>query len=317
MANVNVWGPQTWSVLHGLSGLCSPSLLANKMKSTLLLSDYAALAKIFSLLRILLPCNLCLNSYRDFYNLMDAERSIIREIEDGGAHAFCYRLHNLVNEKLFMQRKGDVYLGQNIDSRRAKDLDESFRRVQNTPTLLVVEKRFKASDMRPFSEEAVWTTLAAFCVHIDKEKTDSAKRERVNAIRDFCGTIGPLLLLGHQYEELNSRVQSLEALLLALSPLDTEKSLDLLCFAKHEKLSSMSRRDRIKIKIGENASTPTLAQLSQPASTASTASALTSARASLIREIYQAEPKEVAERQFSKTSYLEALTVKSCELSCQ
>jgi len=311
MANVNVWGPQTWSVLHGLSGLCSPSLLANKMKSTLLVSDYAALAKIFSLLRILLPCNLCLNSYRDFYSVMDAERSIIREIEDGGAHAFCYRLHNLVNEKLFMQRKGDVYLGQNIDSRRAKDLDDSFRRVQNTPTLLVVEKRFKASDMRPFSEEAVWTTLAAFCVHVDKEKTDSAKRERVNAIRDFCGTIGPLLLLGNQYEELNSRVQSLEALLLALSPMDTDKSLDLLCFAKHEKLSSMSRRDRVKID--DNANTPTLAQLSQP--TASTS--LTSARASLIREIYQAEPKEWAERQFSKTSYLEALTVKSCELSCQ
>ena len=296
MANVNVWGPQTWSVLHGLCGLCSPSLVNKyRIKSTLNVSDYAALAKIFQLLRTLLPCELCLNSYRDFYILMDAERPIIEEIQAGGAFNFCYRMHNLVNEKLFKQRKGEVYLGQNIDSKRAKDLDDSFRRVQNTPTLLVVEKRFKASDMRPFSEEAIWTTLASFCVHIDKEKTESAKRERVNAIRDFCGTIGPLLLLGNDYEDLNFRIQFFEALVLALSPMDTSKSLDLLCFAKHE----------VNFKRLGNESLPLLLLPS------------TNPKATLIKEIYQAAPEELAKRQVTKTGYLESLTVKSCAVSCQ
>ena len=149
--------------------------------------------------------------------------------------------------------------------------------------------------MRPFSEEAIWTTFASFCVHIDKEKTESAKRERVNAIRDFCGTIGPLLLLGNDYEDLNFRIQFFEALVLALSPMDTSKSLDLLCFAKHE----------VNFKRLGNESLPLLLLPS------------TNPKATLIKEIYQAAPEELAKRQVTKTGYLESLTVKSCAVSCQ
>jgi hypothetical protein len=279
MSNVNIWGPQAWSVLHGLCGLCTLSL-TNGLPINI--EDYSALAKIFDLLRILLPCPLCLDSYKIFYNDLEASlnHSIFEEIRNGGAFTLCYNLHNLVNEKLFRQRRGDVYLGKPIESKKLNALYDSYKRVQNTPTLLVVEKRFKATDLHPFSEEAVWTMLASFCVHIDKEKTESLKRERINAIHEFCGVLSPLLQLGVEYDDLASRIQILDSLFLAFNPPDTSRALDLLCYAKYE--VTTIEKDKKDV----------------------------------LSDIYSTLSDTWKERQVIKNSYLEALTVKSCSNTC-
>lgn len=285
MANVNIWGPQAWSLLHGLCGFCTPSLVSgNGRQSTLNVSDYVALAKIFDLLRILLPCSLCLDSYKYFYSSLenDLNHSILEEFQVGGAFSFCFKLHSLVNEKLFKQRRGDLYLGKTLESSGTLKLEEAFKKVQNSPTFLVVEKRFKASDMHPFCEEAVWTFLASFCVHIDKEKTDEEKRKRVLAIHDFCGALSPLLLLGDEYDDLVLRIQSLDSLFLALHPSTTSLGLDLLCYAKHE---GAPENKKPKIE--------------------------------LLKDIYSPSSETFLERQASKAGYIEALTVKACTTSCQ
>jgi len=278
MSNVNIWGPQAWSVLHGLCGLCTPSLTNGVPVNV---EDYAALAKIFDLLRILLPCPLCLDSYKVFYNDLELSygRSIFDEIRSGHSFKLCYDLHNLVNEKLFRQRRGDVYLGRPLETKRSIDLNDSYKRVQNTPTFLVVEKRFKASDLHPFSEEAVWTMLASFCIHIDKEKTESLKRERIKAIHEFCGILSPLLLLGVDYDELASRIQTLDSLFLAFVPPDTSQALDLLCYAKYEFAIYKDKKE-------------------------------------ILSDIYSSLSETWKDRQMIKNAYIESLTVKACSTTC-
>jgi hypothetical protein len=280
MANVNVWGPPAWSVLHGICGFCTPSLNSQHMQSIVNVNDYYALAKIFDLLRILLPCPLCLNSYIVFYKDLETEmkHSILQEIQLGNAFSFCYKLHTLVNEKLLVQRIGDVYLGQELTTNKLSLLKESFKRVQNEPTLLIVEKRYKSSDLHPFDEEDVWILLASFCIHIDKEKTDVLKRERVKAIHSFCGCLPPLLLLGTEYDYLVSRIQTLDSLFLALNPPDTSKALDLVCYAKYEKINHEKKHR--------------------------------------LTDIYSVHSETWKDRQEIKQNYITALSVKSCSESC-
>lgn len=281
MANVNIWGPQAWSVLHGLCGLCTPSLCATPS----LLADihYQALAKILDLLRILLPCSLCLNSYRKFYLdiEVDLKHSILDELRNGNAFSLCYTLHNLVNKKLFDQRRADLYLGP-LDSEKISMLDERFHKVQNIPTLLVVEKRFMASDSHPFSEEAVWTLLASFCVHIEKEKTETAKRERIQAIPEFCKSLLSILVLGQDYEELKHRLMTFISLFTSLTPDSTSIALDLMCYAKC---------DMLRLDLGGLGRIQTLQLISSSKS-----------------DTYQ-------HRQTIKKKYLEALFVQSCSVT--
>lgn len=278
MANVNIWGPPAWKILHGLCGFCTPSINANN--TTLNVNDYTTLGKIFDLLKILLPCPLCLNSYIVFYKDLETElkHTILQEIQSGNAFAFCYKLHSLVNEKLFVQRIGDIYLGQELTSTKLNQLKESFKRVQNEPSLIVVEKRYRSSGLHPFDEEDVWTFIASFCIHIDKEKSDISKRERIKAIHSFCGSLPPLLLLGTDYEDLASRIQTLDSLLLALTPPDTNKALDLVCYAKYDKIKHEKKH--------------------------------------LLSDIYSIHSDTWKERQEMKQNYISSLSVKSCSESC-
>jgi hypothetical protein len=286
MANVYVWGPHLWSILHGVSGLCTPSFYLKTEPRLMekLSNDYTALNDLFVLLKDLLPCPLCLHSYRDFHAYLETtmNHSTYEEIKSGRAAEYCYALHNLVNDKLFKQRRGEkLNLGCTLDSEKTRDLNAVFLKVQNTPDFLVVKKRFWSSNLHPFDNESVWICLAAFSVVIDKEKSEIDKARRVKSMKDFCGKMSVLLSLGKNYDDLIERMQLLDCRLSSYSINSTDFILNLVCYAKICELnsaseSSISKYGPLKDIIINNA----------------------------------------AEKETLKIHYLESLLVKKCENTC-
>ena len=284
MANVNVWGPRLWNILHGLSGLCTLKL--NERSHTVSSSHYTSLAKIFDLLRILLPCPLCLESYKGFYeSTAKSEQNLVELFQEDKAFEYCYMVHNLVNQKLYQQRRGDLYLGI-LDSTKTTLLGEAFVKVDNIPTLLVVEKRYRATEKRPICAEDVWISLASFCIHIDKEKTDQKKVQRLDAMIEFCQHLLNLCVLmctassKSELMPLHEKIDVFKNLLVSLRPLDTTKALDVLCFAKYETLKNQNHTVRI------------------------------------LEDMYSKTSKFYVERKQMKESYIFALNVGSCSTTC-
>jgi hypothetical protein len=175
--NVNVWGPELWGILHGLSSLGKQST-----------ANYAK--EILVSLKTLLPCIHCRNSYIDFYaKLPEPSKSFsIRE----EAIKWVYVLHNKVNDKL------DEQLAENSSGK--EELKEILKKKR--PTLEVVKKRLELSFGNEISENAVIKVLFSFALQIDK------CHEAAEALIKFCSNLS-MFLNESRFEKLRNHLEIL------------------------------------------------------------------------------------------------------------
>jgi hypothetical protein len=210
-ANVNVWGPHLWSLLHGLAGLIHFERKTNNVN----VETYARIATMLQNLKILLPCIHCRESYTKFYDLKNGDNVVNFGLSDD-LFAWVFELHNLVNEKLLLQRVGELSVEcQTLGSR------ETFRKIMNIPDYQVVVKRYLISDKHPFSEESVWIVLASFCLQVSEHKNDY--NDYVQRIASFSENLAYLLSLGNNYDEIQIKLSLFSenlSLYFSKSPLD-------------------------------------------------------------------------------------------------
>lgn len=158
--NVNLWGPQLWSLLHGLAYVADVKTALN-------------FQGILSELRILLPCSLCRNSYNTYY---DKFKNIVSDIEAGNASRKIWELHNLVDDKLEQQR-----LEKFIDAvkpSRKHAMRENFRILSGRPSFEVVLKRGALAEGYSFTPEDIYRVLFAFAMAIEDDSAKPAALQR-------------------------------------------------------------------------------------------------------------------------------------------
>ena len=172
--NVNLWGPQLWEILHGISGMTKPP----KSKCA---------QEIFAGLKVLLPCIHCRKSYVEFY---DSFPSALEAFKDANsAMKWTYDIHNRVNEKLETQRM-KIYVegvgGVGNGSVGSIPRKEVFA-LNHRPSFEVVKKRFLLSDGKPFHEDSVWRVLISFSLNSDlaADKNLAALKEWLKNLIDF------------------------------------------------------------------------------------------------------------------------------------
>lgn len=147
--NVNIWGPELWSVLHGMSALVTKN-------------NYRYANDVFTSLKVLLPCIHCRKSYIEFFDLtFNPENSLITKEK---AIKWVYDLHNLVNDKLDTQLVSDTE-----EKSLIKELLQKKR-----PTLEVVHKRLDLSQGEVINVLSVKKSLLSFALQIDSCEDVSA-----------------------------------------------------------------------------------------------------------------------------------------------
>jgi hypothetical protein len=165
--NVNIWGPELWSLLHGLAGLTK----SNIQKLTFI--------KIFQVLQYLLPCIYCRNSYKQFFD----SDEITDFVRDDKAVEYVYHLHNLVNDKLEIQKIEKLFLSVDFSEEQKQGILENRLLFSSRPTIETVKKRFNLSNGKPFSTSTIYKTLFSFVLVIDIDEEDPKIRRA--ALADF------------------------------------------------------------------------------------------------------------------------------------
>jgi hypothetical protein len=158
--NVNLWGPQLWSLLHGLAYIADSKTALNFQG---ILDD----------LRILLPCSLCRNSYCSYY---DKFKNIVPDVEAGNAPRRIWELHNLVDDKLEKQRL-EKFIALVQPSKKGA-MRENFRILSGRPSFEVVLKRGALAEGYSFSKEDIYRVLFSFSMAIEDDTSKPAALQR-------------------------------------------------------------------------------------------------------------------------------------------
>ena len=150
--NPNIWGPDVWTVLHGLSFL-NPSS--------------SSMPVILDSLNDVLPCIFCRESFRDYFNIDDAKEVF----EMGNGHKYVVYLHNKVDDKLEKQRLEKFINACEIkDNKLIEIMNENFRIVSNRPTFDIMQKRFNLRKDYPFSLRNVYMMIMSFLAVLPDHK---------------------------------------------------------------------------------------------------------------------------------------------------
>ncbi len=165
--NVNIWGPELWSLLHGLAGLTN----SNIQKLTFI--------KIFQVLQYLLPCIHCKNSYKQFFN----SDEITEFVKADKSIEYVYHLHNLVNDKLEIQKIQKLFLSVPLNEQQKQEIVENHVILSSRPTIETVKKRFNLSRGNPFSTSTIYKVLFSFVLLVDIDEEDPKIRRA--ALSDF------------------------------------------------------------------------------------------------------------------------------------
>lgn len=200
--NVNIWGPNLWEVLHGLSWL-SQSSQSNKH-----------LFDILDNLNILLPCIYCRQSYRVFFQKDEARQYL--ELKNEGPE-YVYLLHSRVNDKLELQKFTEIMTPfQSIinNSTLVDEIQKKFILLHcRTPSFEVVKKRWVLSEGQPFTENNVWKILFVFMLAIDLKDTDVSSSMRRIATYNFIMALFSIISKDNAYKKYEKLTQKLYSLL--------------------------------------------------------------------------------------------------------
>jgi len=181
--NVNIWGPELWSILHGIAGL-EKSLFA---------------LPLFADLCVLLPCIHCRKSYCAFYSNDECKEAFAA----GKSMEYVYKIHNYVNDKLELQRLDKLFQSVKLDESAKHAIQSNFLILSTRPSIQVVFKRFELSEGKPFPDSSVWKVLLAFALLIDEE--GHLRRE---ALKRWIPALGVCLARTLNYKSLASKLQS-------------------------------------------------------------------------------------------------------------
>jgi hypothetical protein len=178
--NPNLWGPDTWTVLHGI-GFLEPSNLK--------------VPELLQLLNYLLPCVICRNSFAIYFSLQEATKAFRNQ---KGAE-YIFDLHNKVNDKLENQRLDKFISACNIkDPNIIQSMKYNFRIMSSRPTFDIAKKRFLLRSDYPFSLRNVYLMLSNFLVVM---KDDKSENENLPHIIEFI-TILSILLRNESFQDL-------------------------------------------------------------------------------------------------------------------
>lgn len=150
--NVNLWGPDLWLILSGTACLVTEKNVTD-------------LGLVYSLLRRLLPCPLCLQSYITFY-AEEVYKTTIEEVLLRDSVGFVYSIHSKVVRKLEDKKFEEFAKVVGINS-------EHKAMLSSIPTRAVFDKRLYLSEGMMFSTHAVWKTL--FAMSFGPNMDDSQK----------------------------------------------------------------------------------------------------------------------------------------------
>lgn len=169
------WGPQLWQVLHGIAfHVKTPALVA----------------RLVTLLGVLLPCKFCRESWPAFVAQLvtDTGKTVAAHVADGTFPHFLYDAHNLVNDKLMRQRMKDAAavlapalsteLGLSaVDDATvaaalcaAAERTRIYGELDKRPSFECVTKRYYIAGATPFACDAVWRALLMFTLNFAPDK---------------------------------------------------------------------------------------------------------------------------------------------------
>lgn len=143
--NVNIWGPPTWEILH----TCA-----------FFLDMYKTESPIFELIKTLLPCVHCRNSYALFYSAMGPPKPETYS-------SWIIHVHNLVNKKLNSQ-KIDKLIEKYPQLIALKSIEDEF--VNNPPELLI-RKRFMVNLDSSFHWRSLSLMILSFAMGVQDNTT--------------------------------------------------------------------------------------------------------------------------------------------------
>lgn len=160
--NVNLWGPELWAILHGVSGLSNTQ---NKIAVVDLLQD----------LTLLLPCIHCRNSYQNFFSRKEA----LKCARNGQLQDYVYSIHSQVDEKLEKQKLARLFEAMQASKGETEKISNFSHLLFTRPSLEIVKKRFLLCEGLPFSESSLWTVLISFVLNLDdtNQQSNSLKRK--------------------------------------------------------------------------------------------------------------------------------------------
>jgi len=122
--NVNNWGPGGWIFLH--------SMAANYPNNPTDF-DKQRYSQFFNSVGNMLPCRYCRESYKTYMKYLPIE-SFLNDRE--GVHYWLYRLHNLINDKIFKQTTSFRNVVSTYENIRAtcgkKQRDDDYQKNYNT-----------------------------------------------------------------------------------------------------------------------------------------------------------------------------------------
>lgn len=231
--NVNLWGPELWSLLHGVAALVSSA-------------DFAQAAVIFKSLRVLLPCVHCRNSYVQFL----ADTNVSQEIRAGGAVELVYRIHCDVDNKLESQRLEALLAAVSAPDEVAAKIRAASATLSGRPSLQVVRKRWELSEGKPFAESSVWRVLFAFVMLVDTDDDPVARRA---ALRDWTDSLGRLMLSTLEYAALGAKLMTLVKVLQRGLAYSTRDGFALVALAREGRLPQLASLSLIDVREAKRA----------------------------------------------------------------
>lgn len=227
--NVNLWGPELWSILHGIAPL----------------SKIPAPIELFSELATILPCIHCKKSYCEFFDKNEAQEGL-----KSAPIEYVYKIHCLVDDKLDKQRIEKLFEAVQIPDDLKEKIRQSSLLLSNRPTIQVVKKRWELSEHKPFCETSVWKVLFAFVMVLDTEEDAEDRRK---SLKWWIESLSKFLLQTHEYSDLGSSL-SLLAKCLPHYSFTTRQGFTLIALAKerllHDREYSRDEIHTLKMKEG-------------------------------------------------------------------
>jgi hypothetical protein len=241
--NVNLWGPNLWEILHGLSWL-SQSSQSNKH-----------LFDILDNLNILLPCIYCRQSFHQFFKKEEA-RSYL-ELKNEGPE-YVYLLHSKVNDKLESQKFTEIFSSFQSQMKDQNVYDEMQKKFisfhSRTPSFEVVRKRWLLSEGEPFSEKSVWKTLFVFMLALNLKDNDVSSSMRRMATYNFILALFSILSKDNAYIKYGKLTQKLYKLLTYFPnfAFDAKQGFYVVAAARNFKIKENITEDNIEMLIMNN-----------------------------------------------------------------
>ena len=228
---MNLWGPELWSILHGVAPLCAH--VPNQ-----------DVISFFSNLCTLLPCIHCKRSYNEFFS----KEELLDFLSRCECMQYVYKIHSFVDDKLENQKLDQLFELISAPSEIQQQIRNNSILLSTRPTMQVVLKRWELSEDKLFPDTSVWKVLFAFVMLIDTDEEPDARR---TALKSWITSLSSILQKSLEYKELASKLKKLYNFLPSFAH-STREAFTIIALARENLLHSEPSREELqKIKESE------------------------------------------------------------------